>query len=233
MKKLFYRYACIWALLLCVFNVAVFASPKEWYGLNKFGGAFWAGYIFITLAFFGQLAVSYFVFRGENTEKLFLHMPMFRLSRTGLVLTLIFGTVCMIIPNLPNWVGVILCYGILGLNAISVVKASIGAQTVAEKDRAVKAQAFFIRSLTADAESLLAKAQTDEIRAECKKVYEAIRYSDPMSDRMLSDIEGQITLKFAELSTATEQNNGQAVQKAANEVLILVNDRNKKCKLLK
>lgn len=121
----------------------------------------------------------------------------------------------------------------MGLNAISVVKASIGAQTVAEKDRTVKAQAFFIRSLTADAESLLVKAQTDEIRAECKKVYQAIRYSDPMSDRMLSDIESQITLKFAELSTATEQNDGQAVQKAANEVLILVDNRNKKCKLLK
>lgn len=233
MKNLFRRYACVWAILLSVFNVAVFASPKEWYGMNKFGGAFWAGYIFITLAFLGQLAVSYFVFRAENSEKLFLHMPMFRLSRTGLILTLIFGTACMIIPNLPNWVGVVLCYAVLGLNAISVVKAGTAAEAVASTERNVKESTFFIRSLTADAESLITKAQTDEIRTECKKVYEAVRYSDPMSHRMLSDIEGQITLKFAELTTATEQNNGEAVRKATNEVLILINDRNKKCRQIK
>lgn len=39
-------------------------------------------------------------------------------------MTLIFGTLCMLIPNLPNWVGIVICLAILSFNAIAVIKAN-------------------------------------------------------------------------------------------------------------
>lgn len=233
MNKNFKFYLSIWAVLLAIFNIAVFVSPSEASGFSKFGGAFWVGYIFIMLAFIGQLAVSFIAFKTENLQKLFYKIPLIRISYTGLVLTLIFGTLYMIIPNLPNWIGIILCIAILGFNAISLIKANVAADLVSETDKKVKAKTFFIKSLTVDAEGLLARAGSDEIKAECKKVYDAVRYSDPMSDEALATTESQITLKFAELTTAVNDNNLEAVKKTAQEVVILVDDRNKKCRLLK
>lgn len=233
MNKNFKFYLSVWTILFAIFNIAVFVSPSETAGMSKFGGAFWVGYIFITLAFIGQLAVSFIALKNENLQKLFYKISLVRISYTGLILTVIFGTLCMVIPNMPNWIGIIICFAVLGFNAISVIKADFAADTVSEIDGKIKTQTAFIKSLTADAENLMNKATTDEIKAECKKVYEAVRYSDPMSDDALDTTESQITLKFSELTTAVNDNNLETVKKTANETIILLDDRNKKCRLLK
>lgn len=233
MKKIFNYYLIIWAILLALFNVVAFVSPAEAGELSKFGGAFWSGYIFITLAFLGQLAVSYLAFQAENNEKLFLNIPLASISYTGLILTIVFGALCMAIPNLPNWVGIILCFAILAFNAISVVKAKLAGEAVESIDKKIKAKTFFIKSLAVDAETLMLKAKTEEAKSECKKVYEAIRYSDPMSSDALSSEEAGITLKFAELSDAVENGENEKIAELSKEVVILVEERNKKCRLLK
>ena len=92
---------------------------------------------------------------------------------------------------------------------------------------------FFIKSLTVDAESLIARAKNETIKAECKKVYEAVRYSDPMSNSALSSIESEITITFAKLSEAVVDDNFETVSEFTSEIIILLGDRNNKCKLLK
>lgn len=224
--KNFKYYLIVWLLLLAIFNVAVFVSPAEADGFNKFDGAFWSGYIGITLAFLGQLAVSFFAFQSKNMQKFFYKIPLIRISWTGLVLTLIFGVICMVIPDLPNWVGIILCFVILAFHAISLVKANTAAELVGEIDEKIKGQTLFIKSLTVDAEVAMEKAKTDEEKAIAKKVYEAVRYSDPMSHDALAGLETQINLKFASFASSFDAT-------VADELLILLSERNKKCKLLK
>ena len=227
MNKLFKYYLVIWAILLVIFNVACFASPLET------EGAFWVGYIFISLAFLGQLAVSYFAFDTTNQQKFFYRIPLLRISWAGLILTMIFGTIFMAVPDLPIWFGIVVCLIVLGFNVISLMKATIAAEVVEKIDAKIKAQTFFIKSLTVDADTLLATAKSDAVKAECKKVYEAIRYSDPMSNEMLASVEGQITVKFATLTGAVKADDAIAVSVAAEDLLILIKDRNNKCKLLK
>ena len=77
------------------------------------------------------------------------------------------------------------------------------------------------------------RAKSDETKAIAKKVYEAIRYSDPMSNEALSSVESQITIKFNEFSNALIEDNKSLAETLGNELIILVNDRNKKCKILK
>lgn len=234
MNKTFRNYAIIWAILLAMFNVVAFVTPNEVEGMSKFGGAFWAGYIFITIAFIGQLAVAYYAFRTqENAKKFFYRVPLIAISWSGLILMLVIGSLCMIIPDMPNWLGVIICFVILGFNVIALAKADAAAELVEKVDEKIKNQTFFIRSLTVDAESLLARAKSDVAKAECKKVYEAIRYSDPMSHSALAYTESEITVKFTKLTEAVAAAEDEATAALAEEVVILVGDRNKKCKLLK
>ena len=232
MNKNFKYYALIWAILLAVFNVICFITPDEAAGMSKFGGAFWVGYVFITVAFIGQLVCAYIALNTNDKTKLFYNIPIIRVSYTGLILTVVFGALCMAIPNLPNWVGIIVCLLILAFTAIAVIKAKAASDIVEDIDAKVKAQTLFVKSLTVDAESLLSRAATPEAKNACKKVFEAVRYSDPMSNDALAGVESQITLKFNELSEAVSSG-ADNVKNIADELVILIGDRNKKCKLMK
>ena len=153
------------------------------------------------------------------------------MSYTGLILTVIAGAVCMAIPDVPNWVGILVCALILAITAIAVVKANAAAEIVTETEQKVKTKTAYIRMLTVDAESLLSRAQSAEAKNACKKVFEAIRYSDPVSSEALTGIEEEISHKFAEFSETIKS--GTPDDSITNELLALIGDRNRKCKALK
>lgn len=228
MKKLFKFYFILWLVLLALFNVIAFVSVG-WIGYEKYTPSFWIGYGFIMASFFGQLGCAWAAFRAENLQKLFYNIPLFRVSYAGLIASFVVGGLCMLISPLPYWVGILTCAITLALMILAVNKAALAAQLVAEVDEKVKTNTYFIRSLTADAEGLMAKA-LPENKAACKKVYEALRYSDPMSHEALADIEGEISLRFAALEAAGADAEFSAV---ADELCALIADRNRKCKVLK
>lgn len=232
MKKGFKLYSAIWAILLALFNIISFVSVG-WTGISKYTPSFWIGYTFITLSFIGQIVCAYFALKDNDIKKMFYNISLISTSYTGLILSFIFGGLCMVISSVPYWVGIILCIIVLAFNIIAIIKASAAADIVSEIDGKISTKTFFIKSLTVDAESLISRAKNENIKAECKKVYEAARYSDPMSNDVLASIESDITIKFSRLSEAVISEDLETVVKLADEIIILLGDRNKKCKLLK
>lgn len=232
MKKVFKFYSTVWAVLLVLFNVISFVSVG-WAGTPKYTPSFWIGYVFITLSFIGQIVCAYFALKDSDIKKTFYNVSLISTSYTGLILSFVFGGLCMIIFPLPYWVGIILCAIVLGFNIIAIVKASAAIDVVGGIDEKVKESTLFIKSLTVDAESLMSRAKSEAVKAECKKVYEAVRYSDPMSSNALASIESEITITFAKLSEAAMDDNADVASELASALLVLLVDRNKKCKLSK
>ena len=233
MKKSFKIYSLIWAICLAVFNVITFATPNEIGGVSKFSGSFGVGYIFITIAFIGQLTCAFVAFKAENLKKFFYNIPLLSISYGGLVAMLIVGSIFMAVPVLPEWIAIIVCVIILAFNAIAIIKATAAADIVSGIDEKIKAQTFFIKSLSVDAQSLMTSAKSDELRAETKKVYEAIRYSDPMANAALSDLDAQIEKQFNAFSDAIKADDAELAKETANALAEMVERRNQKCKLLK
>ena len=233
MKKTIRNYAIIWVILVTLFNVVVFVTPSEAGGLSKFGGAFWVGYIVIMLAFVGQLICTLAALKSETKEKLFLHLPLIKISYSTLVISIIVGTLCMAIPNLSNWIGIIACALIFAFNAIAAVKATTAADWVSDLQDKVERKTLFIKELTVRAEGLMTSAKSAETKAAAKKVYEAARYSDPMSDGALAGLENQISDKMEEFAAFVQSDNAVGAEKAAQEVVAAINARNQRCKVLK
>lgn len=232
MKKGVKFYAIIWAALFALFQIISFVSPG-WIGIDKYTGSFWAGYVFINLTFVGQLICAFYAFRADSAQKTFYNISVVKVAYAGLILSFIFGGACMLLSLLPYWVAILVCAILLTAQVLSVVKAVAAVELVDKIDDKVKEKTFFIKSLTVDADTLLSRAKSESVKADCKKVYEAIRYSDPMSNNALATAESAITLKFEELAAAVAADNSEAVTALSGELIILVNDRNKKCKLLK
>lgn len=229
MKKAFKFYFVFWLVLLVLFNVIAFVSVG-WIAYEKYTPSFWIGYSLIMVSFFGQLGCAWASFRAENLQKLFYNIPIFRVSYAGLIASFVVGGLCMLISPLPYWVGVLFCGIILAIEILSVTQATATAQIVADIDEKGKGNTYFVRSLTADAEGLMAKA-SPENKAACKKVYEALRYSDPMSHYTLAPLEAKISNAFTALEAAAMA--GEDISAAAEELCTLIADRNRKCKVLK
>lgn len=227
MKKTFNLYAICWAILFVLFNAITFIVP------TVKAPSFWIAYVLIALSFIGQLICAYFAFKEDDNKKFFYNVSLITISYSSTIVSVIVGILFMVIPFVPAWVGAVVCLIILAFSAVSILKAKAAIDIVSGIDEKVKAKTLFIKSLTVDAETLMTKAKSDSVKTELKKVYEAIRYSDPMSNEALSSVESQITLKFDTLSKAVEADDVETVKTSTEEMLILVNDRNKKCRLLK
>ena len=226
MKKTFKSYIGVWAICLVLFNVIAFVVP------NEMKSNFWVGYIFITLAFVGQLFCASISFKSENAQKFFYNFPLISISFIGTLIMLIIGGLTMAISAVPVWVEIVLCLMVLAFTAIAIINASVASETVSNIDSKIKAQTLFIKMLIADATTLMSKTQTTQAKEITKKVYEKLRYSDPVSNDALNSIESQITIKFKEFEGAIIENSQNAIS-LGEELIILIDDRNTKCKLLK
>lgn len=234
MKKAFRFYLIAWAILFVIFNVVVIALPKETtiagVTFTKFGGLSWLTLILFELCFVGHLICTWIALRQNKLSGTFYRLPLIRLSYACIIVTLVLGCLAMAIPNLPDWIPLIVVLIIMALYAVAVLKAAAAAEIVEHIDEKVRVQTAFIKTLTVDAQTLLVRAKSEPVKAACKKVYEAVRYSDPMTSGTLTDVENRIKTEFDAFTDAVISDNADAVSASADELLSLLTERNKTCK---
>lgn len=233
MKKNFKLYVIVWAILLAVYNLLVFlVKPLPGYTV-VYDARFWIAWGIVIASFIGQLVCANIAFNSKSKEKLFLNIPLITVSFSALVVSVIAGSILMLIPNCPAWISAVVCTAVFAFSAISVIKAKAAADIVSTTDEKIKAQTSFIKSLTVDAESLISHAKSDAAKTACKKVYEAVRYSDPMSNEELTETDSKISALFADFIVAVKNENKERVNNICTQLISLIELRNKKCRMLK
>lgn len=232
MNKRFQYYLIAWAALLISFCVICFVIPAP-EGYVKYDAAFWTGFCFIIAAMIGQLGCSYVALKPDSLQRVFYNIPLIKISYGGMVVMFIAGIITMILPGLPNWVGVVICVLVLLFTIIPLVKTSAAAEEIARVDEKVAAQTTFIKGLSAEANALMSKTTNENTRKECKKVYEALRYSDPMSNERLIGEENRIRDLFNELGSAVENGEEEKVTEITKKLVSAIEERNLLCKTLK
>lgn len=232
MKKNFKSYALIWTIFLVAFNVIVFLVRPIIPGYEiRYDARFWIAWVFVMAAFVGNLVCANAAFKAENLQKLFYNVPLITISYSGLILMLVLGAVLMLIPNCPARIAAIVCVAIAVFTAVAVVKAGWAAETVSETHERVAQRTQFIKLLTVETETLMTAAKTPDAKIATKKVYEALRYSDPMSSEALGEIEAELAEKFRALEAAVTADQG--VTEAAESLLETLAERNRKCRATK
>lgn len=235
MKKNFKYFGIIWIVGFLLFNAITFLIPNEVFGITRFDkGVFWIAYALITLSFIAQLVIAYIFMKDDFGEKTFLRVSLLKIGCSSIIVSVLVGIVFMLLPVIPTWIGAIICIIVVCGFAISAVKATAVANIVLDVGNKVKTKTAFIRTAVVEAENILARASTNEIKLEVKKVYEALKYSDPMSDYAIDDIEQEIYEELKALRQAVVNNNDSAiVLKIVTDLLLNIKERNSKCKALK
>ncbi|MCR4594888.1 MAG: hypothetical protein K5761_07510 [Clostridiales bacterium] len=220
-------FAIVWAIVFASFNLIFFLIP------HKYSFSTWISYAFIVVAFLGELGCGTYLFKQNKAGGIFLRVSTLHITYIGTVAMLIVGTIFSRLPDPFAYIGGIVCFLILAFTAVAVIKASVAADIVENIDQKVREKTLFVKSLTVDADSVMARSKSDAVKAEAKRVYEAVRYSDPMSSDALAGVESQITLKFDSFAQSVDDDDYELAKANADELIILINDRNKKCKILK
>lgn len=218
-KNLIYAILCILFILL---NVVVFAIPTDK------TGTFWVAYVFTVVAFALQVPVWEKSLKQKDTlKRKFLGISTVHVGIVGLILQVIALAVFIAVPTLPSWAAVVVCAIIFGLSTICLVSSGIGVREISRVEEKVLEKTFFIKELQANVE-LIAEAETDnETKTMLKQLAEKIRYSDPVSNEKLADLESRISAKAEGLKTADN------IIESISELNMLLDERNKKCKILK
>ena len=234
MKKTFTFYFAVWAVLAAAFNAVVFLTRPLIPGFGVlYDARFWVAWGFVMAAFLGNLACSYFTFKAKNLQKTFYRLPFAKLSWGVLIVMMIVGTARFLVPNCPAWIAAIACVLVCLFHVVAVLKTLFAARAVESVEDAAKEQTKFIKLLAIDAEGLVDRAANDEIKDVCKKVSEAARYSDPMSNDALASIEEQIKSLFRAFEDAVLEEDAELAKTISVELLALIGDRNRMCKAIK
>lgn len=222
MKKNSSKGYLILGILFVLVSVIAFAVPSE---KNT---AFWISYAFTLIAFAAQIVIwKSTLGRAESLKSKFLGFPIVHIGMVYLVVQVIAFAVFLFIPTLPIWSAVVACTVVAGVSAVCMIASDVGRSEIEQVSAKVQKKTSFIKQLQTEVE-LQADAETDiAVKSALKQLAEKIRYSDPMSDEQIADIENWITEKTAELKSSTDK------VKIINELNSLLNERNKKCRILK
>lgn len=232
--KHFKTYAIVWVLLVGLFNICCFVTPDEVNGVNKFEGAFWPAYGFVMLAFVLHMIFAYNVFSEKNEEKRRQNTMLTTISFVELVLMIVVGAICMLIPSMSYWVAIIVCYAVLALSIIFLLSTKTVEENKFSANSILNTKTAYMRELTNNAHELISIVKTEESKAEITKVYEAIRYSDTVSSDKLKDEEIAISNGLTSLKELLKDGSDEkAISQKADEIVMLVEKRNNKAKEFK
>lgn len=222
MKKNNSKGYLILGILFILVSVIAFAVP------TAKTTAFWISYAFTVLAFAAQLIIwKVSLGCSESLKSKFLGFPVVHIGIVYLVVQIIAFIVFLSIPTLPIWSTVVVCAVVAGVSTVCMIASDVGRSEIERVSVKVREKTFYIKQLQTEVE-LLAGAETDAAtKSELAQLAEKIRYSDPMSDEQIADIEDRIAAKIAELKSSTDKTG------IINELNSLLDERNKKCKLLR
>lgn len=130
----------------------------------------------------------------------------------------------------PGWYLLIHCVLLL-IFAIRIIILKTGATYIETKSEQMKSKVSFLKSLQVDADLLTTQASDAGTKASLSALAEKIRFSDPMSADALQPLEQRAVVKMNELKDML--NDQQKASALINEVELLLDERNKKCRLMK
>ena len=190
--------------------------------------AFWISYVFTVIAFAAQIVIwKATLGRAESLKSKFLGFPVVHIGMVYLVVQIIAFAVFLFAPALPVWSAIVAGAVIAGSSAICMIAADVGRSEIAQVSAKAREGTFYIKQLQMDIESLADTETNAETKTALKQLAEKIRFSDPVRDAQITDIENRITAKISEMKSATDKS------RIINELNSLLDERNKKIKILK
>ena len=222
MKKNSTKGYVILGILFVLISIIAFAVP------TVKTATFWIAYVFTAAAFAAQIGIWKTALGKEGTLKSkFLGFPVVHIGIVYAIIQTVAFAVFLFVPTLPVWSAIVVCSVTAGISVVCMLSADAGRDEIERVEAKVQKKVFYIRELQADIELLADNETNADVKTALTQLAEKIRFSDPMSNEQLADLEDKISTKIEELKTTSSQ------LEIITDLNSLLDERNKKCKILK
>ena len=221
MKKNSAKGYVILGILFALVSIIAFAVP------TTKTATFWIAYVFTAAAFATQIIIWNKALGKEELKSKFLGFPVVHIGIVYAIIQVVAFAVFLFVPTLPAWSAIVVCSVIAGVSAVCMISADAGRNEIERVEAKVQKKVFYIRELQVDVELIAAAETAIDTKAALTQLAEKIRFSDPMSNEQLADLESKISTKAAELKTAASK------MEIITELNSLLDERNKKCRIMK
>lgn len=230
MKNANKYYGVAWGIAVVAFHIIMIAIPKTEIGLEK--GSYWVIYLAVMVSLIGQAACTRIYTDKKTKEERFLYIPVVLISYIALLMTLLLSLEAVTLSFLPAWFTVIVALLVLCFYAFAVIRTMAAADMVMEIDKKVEQRTDFMRTLTAKASALTKTVPADR-KKQAVKVYEALRYSDPVSCAELKEFDEKLDAAYQHFADVIRQGEDKNAETEADRVCAMVKERNELCRRYK
>lgn len=219
------------AIVFVVYNICLFAIA----GFAGHTATFWSSYIFVIIGAASFTFIMTVLFtKGTDIKDWIFKFPVIKHSVIYICTELIISIVFMIFEKkIPAGWAVAAQFVILAFFAVMAISCFIAKETIENIDTEVKEKTAFVKLLRVDTDMLAERCGDADLKEKLDKLAENVRYSDPVSNDALKEIEGDIAEKVSECKKAVEAEDYTTASTLCDEALLLLSERNKKCKILK
>ena len=192
---------------------------------------FWVSFGF-TLAAFAVVAVAIYIafVRKPDAKSKFYGFPIARIGVVYGIIQLVVGLLFMAFSQwIPMTVAVLVCAVGLGAVIIGLISAESVVSEIHVQDGKLKKAVSLMRGLQSKVNQLASCSDEPAL----KQLAEEIRYSDPVSNESLAEIERDLSAAVDELQAAYVDGETEAVVKLCRKASALLAERNHLCKLNK
>lgn len=212
----------IYVILFAAYNLAVFLI------FNGKTGVFWVSYGFMAAAFIFQMVSMVLSFKDISIETAFFGIPLVSLSIYYLLAELFCSLVFMIFQGAGVKIALLVQALLLAAFAVIAIVSLMSRDAVQDIGKTISENVNFIRSIQVDIEMLMAGCGDAELKASLKKLAETVRYSDPMTNDTVANVESRIMQRLTEIKEYFEVGQYGDANKVCSEMELLFLERNKK-----
>lgn len=220
-------FGLIYVILLGVFNLLVFTIFKN------HSSVFWISYTFMTLAFAVQIISMFLSFKTSDVETAFFGIPLASFSVYYLCAELVIGAIFMIFQQAGFTLALVIQAAVLAIFLVVAIISLMARDTVREIGNNIKEKVADLRSVLIDVEMMRDGCSDPELREKLRKLSETVKYSDPMSNEAVADVEQRIKRQVSELRVYLDNSQLADAAQACKELELLYAERNKKLAMSK
>lgn len=230
MNKKVKSFIAVYAIVLVLWSVIFFVVPFEKNVPSVIS------YIFSVISIAAGLWITNYSFSmGENIKSKVYGFPVFRVGAVYAAAQIIFTLIIAVIGSfaaVPVWITVVVSIVFAGLAAIGVIAADNARDVITQQESEDKARQKNVKRFRLDMESIVDKCSDAELKKKLAKLSEEFKYSDPVSNDELAEIENRITDEIAVLDGLVCSDAAAASEKT-DEIARMLADRNRRCKAMK
>lgn len=217
------------AILFVTYSVVVFMIP-----VNK-NSVYWLSYLFTIVA----IAVQLYIFRlsffkERSVMSKFYGFPIAQIGMVYLLAQLVLGIVFMLLSaTVSLWIPVVLYILLLGAVGIGLIAVDTMRDEIEKLDQKLNKDVSFMRNLQSRVNVLVSQCETHEVRGVMEKFADDLRYSDPVGDELLKEIEQELSTCVDELQRAVIDNDITSTLLLCRKAEAILLERNRLCKINK